>query len=119
MKNYRQEIFTKVYRHLMKQKKKSTRVENSFAYTCAYRGDNGAMCAVGCLISDEKYTPSLEGRSVRNTAVQCAIPKRYAPHIDLLFGLQKIHDLECVADWEVKLQALATRNNLKIPKLVK
>lgn len=31
--------------------------------TCQYRMDNGARCAVGCLIPDDAYTPQFEGQS--------------------------------------------------------
>lgn len=128
MKNYKQEMFTKVYRHLLTQKKKSMKQLRNFgadggadSYTgsCAYRGDNGTMCAVGCLISDKKYDESIEGRGVRNSVVQRAIPKRYTPYTGLLGDLQRIHDFAYIKDWKFELEALATRNNLKIPKLVK
>jgi hypothetical protein len=32
--------------------------------TCAYRGDNGARCAIGLWISDAKYTPNMEGSTL-------------------------------------------------------
>lgn len=29
-------------------------------FGCAYRGESGRSCAVGCLIDDEKYSPRME-----------------------------------------------------------
>lgn len=41
---------------------------------CAYRGDQGAMCAVGVLITNERFDgAALEGRGVNNKQVQIAI----------------------------------------------
>lgn len=42
--------------HLIKQKALSLLDGGG----CAYRGANGAMCAVGCLISDAAYNPNME-----------------------------------------------------------
>lgn len=33
---------------------------------CVYRGENGRKCAVGLLIPDEKYVPSMERKIVTN-----------------------------------------------------
>lgn len=33
---------------------------------CCYRTSNGHKCAVGCLIPDEKYSQSFEGKLVRD-----------------------------------------------------
>ena len=41
--------------HLAKQQKRSVTEKG-----CAYRGDGGTMCAVGCLIPDELYTDRIE-----------------------------------------------------------
>ena len=46
--------------HLTKQRKVSI-VEG---LGCAYRGADGTMCAVGCLIKDEHYSTVVEGAAV-------------------------------------------------------
>jgi hypothetical protein len=33
---------------------------------CAYRGVNGARCAIGLLIDDRDYQPEMEGRTANN-----------------------------------------------------
>lgn len=44
--------------HLIKQRAKSQSDHGS----CKYRNDAGLMCAVGCLIADDAYFASLEGK---------------------------------------------------------
>ncbi len=55
-----QEIFDYVVSHLRAQGARSLNDENE----CTYRSVDGYSCAVGCLIPDDLYTPSLEGRLV-------------------------------------------------------
>lgn len=54
------QIFDTVKNHLLTQ---GDRAEDEIdgEIGCAYRGDAGAKCAVGCLIPDDKYTPEIEG----------------------------------------------------------
>lgn len=51
-----QEIFDKVATHLATQKVASFERFQG----CLYRGPNGTMCAVGCLIPDSAYSPDFE-----------------------------------------------------------
>ena len=60
-----QAVFDKVVKHLLTQKRRSESKRG-----CAYRGEDGAMCAVGCLISDKAYDPEIEGHSVYCLRVQ-------------------------------------------------
>ena len=51
-----------VYRiaeHLAAQRAQAVSADKA----CRYRGQKGAMCAVGCLIPDEEYDPEMEGSS--------------------------------------------------------
>lgn len=50
-----EQISERIRDHLTKQKAQS-RGPNG----CAYRGDGGVMCAVGCLITDDGYSPNIE-----------------------------------------------------------
>ena len=61
-----QQIFNKVAKHLLKQGRRA-RDGNG----CAYRGENGTKCAVGCLIPDALYDDRLEGSSVRYVGDGC------------------------------------------------
>jgi hypothetical protein len=109
MKEYTlaQEIFDRVSIHLILQSKKSTNEVG-----CAYRGDGGTMCAVGCLIKDEHYSKVLEGRTIGNEHVICALRKSLPSqaiheYFNLILRLQEIHD-ECISeDWSVRLKQLA------------
>lgn len=62
------QLSERVRDHLIQQDAKS--MEGT---SCAYRGEGGAMCAVGCLIDDENYVPSLEGDSAQTTGVAAAV----------------------------------------------
>lgn len=87
------QVFLKVRDHLLTQMEQS-RGEDS---RCAYRGTNGMMCAVGCLIKDEFYHAGLEYKNCGNAHVMIALEKSgidvFSPDtMGLLSTLQKIHD---------------------------
>ena len=114
-----QEIFDKVASHLIAQGKQSLRTTNQQwnDQGCAYRGDNGTMCAAGCLIPDEEYKPEFEGRSW--TKIQEKIPSLASlasKESDLIGVLQNLHD--SYVDWSSKdslkeeLRNVACRFNL-------
>lgn len=92
-----QQIFDKVVVHLHEQNEQSMNAESG---GCAYRGDNGLMCAVGCLITDEAFNPKFNILSVRNDEVfkmliASGVSVSYADEDDtvlLLESLQEIHD---------------------------
>lgn len=87
----RQEIFNLVIRMLVKQGQRSIRSTGE----CAYRGTNGRKCAVGLLISDEEYTPKMEGQAVYSAPmIKELLPKRLVPHACFLRELQRKHDLD-------------------------
>lgn len=64
-----QELFDRIIDHFVKQ---GHRAINS-ADDCMYRAPNGDMCAIGCLISDEAYTPDLEQKPTSAESVQAAL----------------------------------------------
>lgn len=112
-----QQIFDRVAVHLATQRTQSAR--NGI---CAYRGQGGAMCAVGCLIPEHHYRPEFDrllqldklslnqpelfqgGTSPTSTSVYHVL--RYSrfvealaaggvdvnEHVYLLTDLQKAHD---------------------------
>jgi hypothetical protein len=78
-----------------------------------YRGLNGQMCAVGCLISDDQYDPAMEGAS----AVQ--LLQRFpslglSEHSSLLLALQCVHDGTPPRYWETELTRVASEFNLEV-----
>ena len=99
-----QEIFDKVASHLIAQGKQSLRTASTVQWgdqSCAYRGDDGTMCAAGCLIPDEEYKPEFEGRSW--TKIQEKIPSLASlasKESDLIGELQNLHD--SYVDWSSK-----------------
>lgn len=84
-----QEIFDKVVTHLRGMKGQSKLPGGG----CAYRGEGGNMCAVGCLISDEEYHPHMEGKSVLGGRFyDFPATAKFEQHSDLLSSLQEVHD---------------------------
>lgn len=77
---------------LLEQGGPATTLDRIGEALCAYRGDNGRKCAVGCLIPDSEYDPYIEGLGVGT------IGKKYFPKslmgIDRAFlaKMQSIHD---------------------------
>ena len=92
-----QEIFDKVATHLIAQGKQSLMISNDEA--CAYRGTNGNMCAAGCLIPDDEYSPEFEGMPWDCIAqeVPSFANAPFEVH-HLISSLQTVHD--CEAFWE-------------------
>lgn len=89
-----QEIFDTVTKHLSGMKKQSLRA-GMFYELCAYRDLEGNKCAVGCLITDDEYTPEMdETGDVSALCEEGLLPERLIPHIDLLSSLQDVHDRE-------------------------
>lgn len=87
-----QEIFDKVADHLIKQGRKSIR-ENTSRY-CMYRGADGTMCAVGCLIPDELYSADMEDLTADDLIKKFPNTKKiFNPRsTNLLLDLQDVHD---------------------------
>lgn len=112
----KQEIFDKVATHLLTQNIKSLRdvtsCEDGVLYSgCAYRGDNGTKCAIGCLIPDEAYLHEIEGSTCRSGAVVELLKSLYDFHTEyqmsFLRQLQIVHDRSPVDMWKYQLKHLA------------
>lgn len=115
----KQEIFDAVAIHLFKQGVQS-RAEVG---PCLYRTKEGLKCAVGALIPDELYDPSMDQGDDDGTGIGWLLraygdklPKWFANNKMLLMELQDIHD-DCNA-WKsddimkVELTYVAKRNKL-------
>jgi hypothetical protein len=74
----KQEIFDTVVTHLRKQNTQSGKGGN-----CFYRLGE-LKCAVGCLISDEDYSPDMEMNAANDLILSFAKLKHLRPHIDIL-----------------------------------
>lgn len=104
-----QEIFDKVATHLLKQGRRSLTETGS----CAYRGVNGAMCAVGCLIPNHHYSPEMEGGTAEDLLIYHGefLPE-LNPHVELLSDLQALHDEYEVELWPIALASVAKSHRL-------
>jgi hypothetical protein len=114
-----QQIFDIVATHLRKQGRKSMYKNQIDDLSCAYRGQDGAKCAVGCLILDSEYNPRFEGINIRLlllSPVECGVPQslveRLMPHYELLRSLQFVHDYNDVPFWEKQLLDVANHFHL-------
>ena len=110
-----QEVFDKVATHLLKQGSRS-RSKSEGQVGCAYRGDDGKMCAVGCLLKDDQYTPELEGKVSREYAVEKALEgsgiNMTRAMRRMLQELQSCHDNAPISEWPEILESIAARYNL-------
>ena len=92
-----QDIFNKASAHLTSMDGPSL---DDRGDSCMYRGENGAMCAVGVFISDEHYFTDMEGGGIdgSNMRAREAVALSWgqdcldAPQLDLLSDLQNAHD---------------------------
>ena len=115
-----QQTFDKVVTHLLTQGRRAS----SAKYGCAYRAGDNLSCAVGCLISDEAYTPELEGSNVGADIVREAMIASgldlfdlvdiHIARCDTFYGrLQEIHDHHDVDGWADRLREFAVGRNLE------
>lgn len=110
-----QQLFDSSVNHLRKQAKKA---QISYGTRCVYRGPNGLMCAVGCLIPDNLYSPDFENKTVRTLFNDCSCIRYYfgENNENLLDKLQEIHDICKVQNWEEEWENLANNFGLKYEK---
>lgn len=116
MEMTQQEVFDKVATHLLKQNARSVVPESAFdsGERCMYRGDEGRMCAAGCLILDQHYTTDLEAKTsistdVRNALIASGVP---AGATGLVSELQRLHDDFSPEEWPERLAANAAEFGL-------
>ena len=103
-----QETYFKVRNHLLTQGRRAEIYDQ-----CCYRALNGDKCAIGCLIPDDKYDPSMEGHLIScSPLIQDAIGAS-EDHIDFLTDLQRVHDFSNPSEWNERLQAVALRYKLE------
>lgn len=128
----KQDIYNRVKTHLLAQGKRSVGEDG----LCRYRGEGGCKCAIGPLISDEVYDPTLEGESVFSAKIQKALIKsgilrlelptpppgsteedelicRASFDLDFLGDLQSIHDATLPNTWESELVKFAQLHKLQ------
>lgn len=122
----KQEIFDKVAKHLLRQRKQAMDKNGN----CQYRTDKGLRCAIGCLIPKRLYDSSIEyaGAWVFVDKRGFIAPDVEAPrsvlldigksiglrlsHESLLKALQILHDTTEPEDWRVGLCSVAQDHKL-------
>lgn len=90
----KQEIFDTVARHIFKQGVPGGEPNPEGLFFCQYRGVGGTSCAVGCLIPDEVYVPSMEGNDAEGLIDNHldVLPSWMSEHVGMLASLQNVHD---------------------------
>jgi len=124
-----QEIYDKVLTHLRRQGRAAVAIEDGEP-SCRYRDGLGGMCAVGCLIPDEVYTPEIEGEGVFSVGrlLRGELTAERKPYVKVLWDvlkrvgitedqlgllrrLQSAHDEDLngfgMDDWEAEMSAIA------------
>lgn len=105
-----QATFDRVASHLLTQNEKSIG-----GGTCLYRGPEGRMCAVGCLIEDKHYSAQLEQQYASDSIVITALVRSGVDYdeVEDLAHLQYIHDEVPVENWKIQLKQFALQSNLE------
>lgn len=112
-----QQVFTQVATHLLKQKERSFIIDDEGEELCAYRGDNGLMCAAGSLISDDEYIPIMDRlKTTWRGLINKGYVRTYA-HSSFITELQTIHDNSAVHEWAGELEKFALRHKLEMPTI--
>lgn len=93
-----QQMFDKVAKHLLTQNAKSR---------CLYRSQEGMMCAIGCLIPDDLYSPNMEGIWVERLVAYFPELEKFIPDLALADRLQSIHDVCASSRWRGELRRAA------------
>lgn len=108
----KQQIFDQVARHLLKQNERAVDVEGR----CKYRTESGLMCAAGCLISDEEYTPRMDKHGSWGGVVMAGFACN--THLEFIGALQNMHDNDNPdsGDFETRLGAFVKRYNNSHPE---
>ena len=109
------DVFNYVKEHLLKQNEKSL---DPWSLSCYYRAqkENGdvLMCAVGCLMDDNYYSPEFENSSPSDSRVRDAIEKsipNWTYNVDLLSELQNLHDEHDPHVWSLNFEYLESYFN--------
>lgn len=111
-----QEMFDRVARHLIKQGRKSVSRSKKYGTMCRYRGPNGTMCGIGCLIPNKQYTHNLENKTADHGAVQYAAGLSCF-QIPLALALQITHDDRPAQSWPKRLRGVAAEYGLNTKDL--
>lgn len=103
-----QEAFDTAAKGLLAQGEKSVVLASSGVMLCRYLGPEGQKCALGFLIPEEEYSPSLEGLSPDNMKRRSILPTCLEGlSLAFLNALQEVHDIGIPTEWRSLLRNLA------------
>jgi hypothetical protein len=87
-----QQVYDFVVNHLRRQGGPAVDASG----TCLYRAARNYKCGVGCLITDEEYSPDIEGTDIETLSEgpDSALPVFFLRHNELLLDMQNIHDAQ-------------------------
>lgn len=111
----KQQIFDKVVNHLDAQRKQCKQHT-----TCSYRNDDGMKCAIGALIDDCYYSPTIEGLGANNLKVWELLNLSGVYHgedstiCNILSEMQNIHDSYLPNEWKKQFNIIAIRHSLNL-----
>lgn len=111
----RQEVFDYITSHLLKQGVGSFRNNGMSAYRAAYRNADGTRCAAGCLIADDEYDSSFEGRCWDVLIYRKKVPKF---HAHLIVLLERVHENFPPQKWAEQFRHTADICGLKMSEEV-
>lgn len=103
----KEEIFIKCTEHLLKQKKRSTKVESLLGEdhrVCSMYGDNGLRDPIGILIPQERYSEAFE---VLDPVHVLRVLGVNGDAARILIELQNIHDHMDPSAWQAALTEVA------------
>lgn len=112
----RQSVFNTVAKHLLTQNARAADEDGK----CFYRAPNGMKCAMGALIPDELYKPTMENKEA---SYVCNNYPEIAQHLGVetmedrafLNNLQRLHDYKDPSLWRIALANFAARHSLEMP----
>lgn len=114
-----QEIFDVIAWNLLRQHARARVVHDDGRGQCRYQAPDGKRCAIGFIIPDDIYHPTLEGLRVADLAHQLLhtnFGREFARllyrDLELLTALQQMHDRSSPAQWGVELAVIARRFGL-------
>lgn len=96
----RQEIFDKLVCDMVVQGRPSFLVDAAGVNHCAYRGMDGAKCAIGMLIPSEMYTINMENMSV-DTLVE-VFPEVKSILAFNILGMELLVDIQYSHDYRLE-----------------
>jgi hypothetical protein len=99
-------VADKIIEHLRQQNAKAIVLSK-----CKYRmPEKNLSCAAGCLISDDEYSPDIEGASWEFLTKEGIVP---FVHKDLITDFQITHDSFDVKDWEYRFARVCRNHGVK------